>query len=114
VESHDGLAAFVVFAGVLSKFATLVRELDRRVDQRTAELKREMIERRRLDREIVQVADREWRRLGHDLHDRLGQHLVGTALAAQAIKALRCTAPTFDASVVMLPFVPYAGAHEIY
>ena len=79
-------AAFVVFACVLSQLATLVRELDRRVDQRTAELKREMMERRRLDREIVQVADRERRRLGHDLHDRLGQHLVGTALAAQAIK----------------------------
>jgi signal transduction histidine kinase len=79
-------AAFVVFAGVLSKLATLVRELDRRVDQRTAELKREMMERQRLDREIVEVADRERRRLGHDLHDRLGQHLIGTVLAAQAIK----------------------------
>jgi signal transduction histidine kinase len=45
-----------------------------------------MAERQRLDREIVQVADRERRRLGHDLHDKLGQHLIGTALAAQAIK----------------------------
>ena len=73
-------AAFVVFAGVLSKLATLVRELDRRVDQRTADLKREMAERQRLDRAIVLVADRERRRLGQDLHDRLGQHLIGTGL----------------------------------
>ena len=79
-------AAFVVFAGVLSNLGTLVRELDRRVDDRTAELKHEMAERQRLDREIAQVADRERRRLGHDLHDRLGQHLIGTVLAAQAIK----------------------------
>ena len=79
-------AAFVVFACVLSNLATLVRELDRRVDQRTAELKREMTERERLDREIVQVADRERRRLGQDLHDRLGQHLIGTGLTAQALK----------------------------
>jgi len=79
-------AAFVVFAAVLSKLATLVRELDRRVEERTAELKHEMAERQRLDREIVQIADRERRRLGHDLHDRLGQHLIGTALAAQVIK----------------------------
>jgi signal transduction histidine kinase len=79
-------AAFVLFAGILSKLSTLIRDLDRRVDQRTAELKREMLERQRLDREIVQVADRERRRLGHDLHDRLGQHLIGTAIAAQAIK----------------------------
>ena len=79
-------AAFVLFAGILSKLSTLIRELDRRVDERTAELKHEMAERQRLDREIAQVADRERRRLGHDLHDRLGQHLIGTALAAQAIK----------------------------
>ena len=79
-------AAFVLFAGVLSKLATLIRELDRQVDQRTAELKREMAERQRLDREIVQVADRERRRLGHDLHDSLGQHLTGTALTAQVLK----------------------------
>jgi signal transduction histidine kinase len=79
-------AAFVMFAVVLSKLATLVRELDRRVGERTAELKREMAERQRLDREIVRVADRERRRLGHDLHDKLGQHLIGTALAAEAIR----------------------------
>jgi signal transduction histidine kinase len=38
-----------------------------------------------LDREIAQVADRERRRLGQDVHDRLGQHLTGTALAAQVL-----------------------------
>ena len=46
-----------------------------------------MAERQRLDREIVQVADRERRRLGQDLHDRLGQHLIGTGFTAQALKA---------------------------
>jgi len=77
---------YVLFAGVLSKLGTLIRELDRRVNERTAALEREMAERRRLDREIAQVADRERRRLGQDLHDRLGQHLTGTALAAQVLK----------------------------
>lgn len=78
-------ASFALFAGVLSKLRTLVRELDRRVEERTAALKREMAERRRLDQEIARVADRE-RRLGHDLHDKLGQHLTGTALTAQVLK----------------------------
>lgn len=77
---------YVLFAGVLSKLATLVRELDRRVDERTAALEREMAERRRLDQEIARVADRERHRLGQDLHDTLGQHLTGTALTAQALK----------------------------
>jgi signal transduction histidine kinase len=79
-------ASYVLFAGVVSKLGTLVRELDRRVDERTAAYQREMLERRRLDNEIAQVADRERRRLGHDLHDKLGQHLTGTALAAQVLK----------------------------
>src|SRR5438477_6905720 len=79
-------ASYVLFAGVVSKLGTLVRELDRRVDERTAAYERETVERRRLDQEIAQVADRERRRLGHDLHDKLGQHLTGTALAAQVLK----------------------------
>jgi len=79
-----GVYAF--FAGVLSKLRTLVRELDRRVQERTAALQREVAERRRLDQEMARVADRERRRLGQDLHDRLGQHFTGTALAAQVLK----------------------------
>ncbi len=79
-------AWYVLFAAVLSKLATLVRELDQRVQERTAALEHEMAERRRLDQEIARVADRERRRLGHDLHDRLGQHLTGTALVAQVLK----------------------------
>jgi signal transduction histidine kinase len=78
--------SYGLFAGVLSKLRALVGELDRRVQERTAALQREVVERQRLDREIAQVADRERRRLGQDLHDRLGQHLTGTALAAQVLK----------------------------
>jgi signal transduction histidine kinase len=80
------LGAYVLFAGVLSKLRTLVRELDRRVQERTAALQREVAERQRLDQEMAKVADRERRRLGQDLHDRLGQHLTGTALAAEVLK----------------------------
>jgi len=93
-------ASYVIFAGVVSELGTLVRELDRRVDERTAAYQREMVERRRLDQEIAQVADRERRRLGHDLHDKLGQHLTGTALAAQVLKeklAARSCPETSDA-----------------
>jgi signal transduction histidine kinase len=93
-------ASYVIFAGVVSKLGILVRELDRRVDERTAAYEREMVERRRLDQEIAQVANRERRRLGHDLHDKLGQHLTGTALAAQVLKeklAARCCPETNDA-----------------
>jgi signal transduction histidine kinase len=93
-------ASYVLFAGVLSKLSALVWELDRRVEERTAALEHEMTERRRLDQQIAQVADRERRRLGHDLHDTLGQHLTGTALAAQVLKeklAARSAAETREA-----------------
>jgi signal transduction histidine kinase len=84
---NAGMAFFsyALFAGVLSKLRTLVLELDRRVNERTSALQHEMAERQRLDREMGQVADRERRRLGQDLHDSLGQHLTGTALAAQVL-----------------------------
>jgi signal transduction histidine kinase len=78
--------SYALFGGVLWKLGTLMRELDRRVHERTEALQREVAERQRLDREIAQVADRERRRLGQDLHDSLGQHLTGTALAAQVLK----------------------------
>lgn len=98
------LASYVLFAGVLAKLGVLVRELDRRVQERTAALEREMAERRRLDQEIARVADRERRRLGHDLHDRLGQHLTGTALAAQVLKeklAARAAPETAEAEKIV-------------
>src|SRR6267378_5227632 len=99
---NGGMAftAYALFAGVLAKLRTLVKELDRRVQERTAALQREVVERQRLDREIAQVADRERRRLGQDLHDHLGQHLTGTALAAQVLKeklAAKCAPEVTEA-----------------
>jgi signal transduction histidine kinase len=80
------LGSYAVFTSLLSKLRTLLNELDQRVRDRTAALKREMAERERLDQEIAGVADRERRRLGQNLHDSLGQHLTGTALAAQVLR----------------------------
>src|SRR5947209_2507682 len=78
--------SYGVFTGLLFKLRTLLQELDQRVRDRTAALQREMAERERLDQEIAGLADRERRRLGQSLHDSLGQHLTGTALAAQVLR----------------------------
>jgi signal transduction histidine kinase len=80
------LAAYAVFAVLLSKLRTLLGELEHRVRERTKALRREIAERERLDREIAEVADRERRRLGQELHDGLCQHLTGTALTAQTLR----------------------------
>jgi signal transduction histidine kinase len=63
----------------------LHRELEKHVRQRTAALTQEIQERRRLEKELLEAGERERRRIGHDLHDSLCQHLTGTALAGQVL-----------------------------
>ena len=79
-------AAYVVFTILLYKLRTVLRELDQRVRDRTVALRREIAERKRLDKEISEVADRERLLLGQELHDGLCQHLTGTALTAQTLR----------------------------
>jgi signal transduction histidine kinase len=98
------LASYAAFTVVLSKLRTVLDELDQRVRERTEALRREIAERERLDQEIAKVADRERRRLGQNLHDSLGQHLTGTALAAQVLReklAARSAAEVADADKVV-------------
>ena len=66
--------------------------LERRVEERTAELmaanaalRRESAERQRMARDMLEVSDREQRRIGQDLHDGLGQLLAGMAFLSQAL-----------------------------
>ena len=66
--------------------------LERRVEECTAELmaanaslQRESAERQRMAREMLEVSDREQRRIGQDLHDGLGQLLAGLAFLGQAL-----------------------------
>ena len=82
----SAIASYFVFTTLLSKLRTLLNELDERVRARTTALRHEIAERKRLDREIAEIADRERRRLGQDLHDSLCQHLTGTALTAQTLR----------------------------
>ena len=71
---------------LLASLRSLHRELATRVEERTRDLRQEMAQRQRLEEEILQVSEREQRRIGHDLHDGLCQHLTGTALAGQVLR----------------------------
>jgi signal transduction histidine kinase len=73
------------FYMVVVRVFILHRELERHVRQRTAALTQEIQERRRLEKELLEAGEREQRRIGHDLHDSLCQHLTGTALAGQVL-----------------------------
>jgi signal transduction histidine kinase len=61
------------------------RGLEQKVDQRTRALTREITARERLEKEILEISEREQRRIGHDLHDGLCQHLTATAMAGQVL-----------------------------
>jgi len=84
VPIWNGTWAFVLYVGVVN-FLTLRKKLEERVSERTAALTQEVLERKRLEKELLEASEREQRRIGHDLHDSLCQHLTGTALAAQVL-----------------------------
>jgi signal transduction histidine kinase len=67
-------------------------ELEARVEKRTADLKaanrkleRMIEERRRLESELLEIAEKERRRIGFDLHDDLGQKLTGVCLMMKGL-----------------------------
>jgi len=47
---------------------------------------RDVSERKRLEREVLECSANERRRIGHDLHDGLGQYLAGIAFRAKALE----------------------------
>ena len=81
-----GLISYIIFVALLSRWRGFLKQLDARVRERTAALQDEIIECARLEKEMNSVTERERRRLGHDLHDSLCQHLTGTALKAQTLR----------------------------
>ena len=70
---------------IVHHFVTLHRRLEQRVQERTEALEHALQERRTLARELLGVSARERNAMGHELHDDLCQHLVGTALAAKVL-----------------------------
>ncbi|MBU6402516.1 MAG: hypothetical protein KGS61_19520, partial [Verrucomicrobia bacterium] len=76
---------YFIVVWLLTNLRSLQRGLETKVRQRTEALEREMAERQRLEEELLQISEREQRRIGHDLHDSLCQHLTATALAGQVL-----------------------------
>ncbi len=83
-------------------------ELEMRVQQRTSDLKTAnarlhaaIAERRRLEDELLEITEKERRRIGLDLHDDLGQQLSGLALMTKGLElklAKRRARETSDAA----------------
>ena len=79
------LVLYLIVVLLLASLRALHRDLEVRVEQRTEALRGAMAQRQRLEEEILQISEREQRRIAHDLHDGLCQHLTATALAGQVL-----------------------------
>lgn len=61
-------------------------------------LQSQEIDKLRLEREVLNISERERRRIGHDLHDSLGQRLTAASMTANAmLDQLKDTAPSLAA-----------------
>lgn len=88
VLAWNALMVICTYLVVIWLFSSVVRlqvEMEDRIRQRTAALTTEIASRERLERIVLEISERERQVIGHDLHDGLGQHLTGTAFAAQVL-----------------------------
>ena len=72
-------ALFAVEGAFISVISAGLASARRRAEQSEAGA-------RQLERRILEIADEEQRRIGHDLHDGLGQHLTGIALMVRRLE----------------------------
>src|SRR5262249_1043825 len=63
------LVFYLVVVWLLVKLRALYGDLEARVKERTQALTQEMAERERIERELLEISEREQRRIGRDLHD---------------------------------------------
>jgi signal transduction histidine kinase len=82
---------FLVVVWLLHRLHSLLNQLEDRIRQGTADLRQEMKVRERLEKDVTEAAERESQRIGHELHDSLGQHLTATSLALQVLRGKLAT-----------------------
>lgn len=70
---------------LVNELRSIHTNLEGIVARRTSDLQREIEERSRVEAMLLEVSEREQRRVGNDLHDSLCQHLTATAMAAQIL-----------------------------
>lgn len=85
-------AIYGIVVHLLCALHELQMELEARVAQRTSALANANAELKAMEREVMEITERERHRIGEDLHDSLGQKLTAASLAANAL-VLEATTP---------------------
>jgi signal transduction histidine kinase len=76
---------YLVVIWLLSRLKSFHQMLEIRIRERTVALQREITAREQLEKEVAEVTERERRRIGHELHDTICQHLTATSLSLQVL-----------------------------
>ncbi len=88
IHFWNATTRFLIYA-LVTVLLDLIRarrdQLAGAVQEKTALLKQEIVARARVEREVIDICAREQRRIAYDLHDNLGQRLVGIALRAKLL-----------------------------
>ena len=78
-------AVFIAVSHLVRALRRLHDDVEALAEKRSAQLVSAVEARERLEQELVHISEREQRRVGHDIHDSLCQHLTGTALAGEVL-----------------------------
>ena len=88
---YDFAARFRTKSGTIREVLLSVERIELDGAPCTLSIAHDVTERRELERELIEISERERQRIGYDLHDSLGQHLTGIAflskVLAQRLKA---------------------------
>lgn len=78
--------SFLQFVPEVVQHALSQLEKEKRLAVAEQALRESEAERKHLEQALLEISEREQRRIGHDLHDGLGQHLAGTELMSQVLE----------------------------
>ena len=79
------LSVYFIVIGLLYLLRGITLRLEASVEQKSKDLIKEMSERGRLEREIIDLSERQQRRFGQELHDVVCQELTGVAIASHML-----------------------------
>jgi signal transduction histidine kinase len=85
------ITSFLIVVWLLHRLHSLLNQMEDRIQQGISALREEMKMREQLEKDVTEAAERESQRIGHELHDSLGQHLTATSLALQVLSGKLAT-----------------------
>jgi PAS domain S-box-containing protein len=101
---YDYEARFRTKSGTMREMLLSIEQIELDGARCALTIAHDVTERRQLERELLEVSERERQRIGYDLHDSLGQHLTGIAflskVLAQRLKACHAEEAAEAAQIV--------------